>query len=416
MYTVPSYVTYRTEEDAIYISSELYRNTVRLTDHGLQKEFINLTRCGGCAELNTPLTRYLHEQELLVTEEELDHALHQVRSLLDNIFMVTLMPTEGCNFRCPYCYEDHHAVSMTRDTLDRIEEYITAQAPRYKQVILAWFGGEPTLCKDTVLEVSNIVQNLQKQYGFHYAANMTTNGYLLNDKLFRQFYQAGITSYQITIDGWNHDKTRPHVSGKGTLQTIINNLASLSKLPPAEYSFHITLRHNILADDEDYSWYDYLYRLFGHDKRFAVLVRAVGDWGGEGVHSLSILHQDTKDVLVAKHVAYLDKIGMSCHNHRNGALAQVCYASYPHSMVFRANGKIGKCTVALDHPQNQLGWVDPEKGIVIDPEVNCRWSFSDLKPECRSCRNVLRCMNMQCKKSEIIDGKTVCLYRKSECV
>ena len=227
MYTVPSYVTYRTEEDAIYITSELYRNTVRLTDHGLQKEFINLTRCGGCAELNTPLTRYLHEQELLVTEEELDHALHQVRSLLDNIFMVTLMPTEGCNFRCPYCYEDHHAVSMTRDTLDRIEEYITAQAPRYKQVILAWFGGEPTLCKDTVLEVSNIVQNLQKQYGFHYAANMTTNGYLLNDKLFRQFYQAGITSYQITIDGWNHDKTRPHVSGKGTLQTIINNLASL---------------------------------------------------------------------------------------------------------------------------------------------------------------------------------------------
>lgn len=93
-------------------------------------------------------------------------------------------------------------------------------------------------------------------------------------------------------------------------------------------------------------------------------------------------------MLVAKHVAYLDKIGMSCHNHRNGALAQVCYASYPHSMVFRANGKIGKCTVALDHPQNQLGWVDPEKGIVIDPEVNCRWSFSDLKPECRSCRNV----------------------------
>lgn len=79
MYTVPSYVTYRTEEDAIYITSELYRNTVRLTDHGLQKEFINLTRCGGCAELNTPLTRYLHEQELLVTEEELDHALHQER-------------------------------------------------------------------------------------------------------------------------------------------------------------------------------------------------------------------------------------------------------------------------------------------------------------------------------------------------
>lgn len=37
MYTVPSYVTYRTEEDAIYITSELYRNTVRLTDHACRR-------------------------------------------------------------------------------------------------------------------------------------------------------------------------------------------------------------------------------------------------------------------------------------------------------------------------------------------------------------------------------------------
>lgn len=79
-----------------------------------------------------------------------------------DVFMATLIPTEGCNFQCSYCHKNHPAASMTRDTLDRIEEYITAQAPRYKQVILAWFGGEPTLCKDTVLEVSNIVQNLQK--------------------------------------------------------------------------------------------------------------------------------------------------------------------------------------------------------------------------------------------------------------
>lgn len=114
----------------------------------------------------------------------------------------------------------------------------------------------------------------------------TTNGYLLNDKLFRRFYQAGITSYQITIDGWNHDKTRPHVSGREPCRPSLT-IWPLFPSCRRQSSFHITLRHNILADDEDYSWYDYLYRLFGHDKRFAVLVRAVGDWGGEGVHDLS---------------------------------------------------------------------------------------------------------------------------------
>ena len=198
-----------------------------------------------------------------------------------DVFMATLIPTEGCNFQCSYCHKNHPAASMTRDTLDQIEEYITAQAPRHKQVVLAWLGGEPILCKDTVLEVSEMIQNLQKQHGFQYTAKMTTNGYLLDEKLFRQFCQAGITSYQITLDGWNHDKTRPHVSGKGTLRTIIDNLVALSKLPPEEYSFHITLRRNLLAGDEDYSWYDYLYRLFGQDKRFDVLVCAVGDWGGK---------------------------------------------------------------------------------------------------------------------------------------
>ena len=45
-----------------------------------------------------------------------------------------------------------------------------------------------------------MIQNLQKQHGFQYAAMMTTNGYLLDEKLFRQFCQAGITSYQITLD------------------------------------------------------------------------------------------------------------------------------------------------------------------------------------------------------------------------
>lgn len=223
---------------------------------------------------------------------------------------------------------------MTRDTLDQIEEYITAQAPRHKQVVLAWLGGEPILCKDTVLEVSEMIQNLQKQHGFQYTAKMTTNGYLLDEKLFRQFCQAGITSYQITLDGWNHDKTRPHVSGKGTLRTIIDNLVALSKLPPEEYSFHITLRRNLLAGDEDYSWYDYLYRLFGQDKRFDVLVCAVGDWGGKGSHDLSPLHQDTQEVLVAKHIAYLDKIGMLRYN-------QMYCVSRPNRLVFWPDGKIG---------------------------------------------------------------------------
>lgn len=88
---------------------------------------------------------------------------------------------------------------MTRDTLDQIEEYITAQAPRHKQVVLAWLGGEPILCKDTVLEVSEMIQNLQKQHGFQYTAKMTTNGYLLDEKLFRQFVRQELPATKLHL-------------------------------------------------------------------------------------------------------------------------------------------------------------------------------------------------------------------------
>ncbi len=58
------------------------------------------------------------------------------------------MATESCNFRCPYCYENHTSIFIRPEILKTIQRYIVDQVPHYKKVILAWFGGEPTLCKN----------------------------------------------------------------------------------------------------------------------------------------------------------------------------------------------------------------------------------------------------------------------------
>lgn len=406
MYILPGYTDFYEENGVIFVSSKVLPNTVKLTDFNIQKEFRSIVRCGGCSELSTPLTQLLHEQKLLANESEIKDTLKEAQSLLEEVLFLVIMPTEGCNFRCPYCYEDHAPISMSRQILDQIQAYIAEQAPRFKYVQANWFGGEPTLCKDTILETCSLIQSLQATHHFQYSSNMTTNGYLLNAEYFQQFYAAGITAYQITLDGWDHDKTRPHISGKKTLQTILDNLLSLSDLSPEKYNFHIVLRHNILAGDEDFSWYDHLYNLFGTDRRFSVLIRPVGNWGGESVHSLNILTGDKRDSLVLEHIAYLKEINMQCENGVKSPFSKVCYASFPHSMVFRANGKIEKCTVALDHPKNLLGFVDSDKGVVLNPEINNLWGFSGLKPECTTCSDILSCFNMQCKKSLVIDGQT----------
>lgn len=279
MYLIPGYVTYCKDGDAIVITSNLFHNKVKVTDLEYQKEFSHVIENGGCEKLATPLTKFLHEQELLATEGEIRCALNEAKTLLNKTLMITIMPTEGCNFRCPYCYEDHTPYTMTRKMLDRLEEFITEKASQFPVVRISWFGGEPTLCKDTVVEVSELVQSLAKKYHFEFASSMTTNGYLLNLDYFRQLYKGGIRCFQITLDGWDHDKSRPHVSGQGTLHQILDNLTALSALPQDLFDFRVIIRHNILEGDMDFSWYDHLYKLFGSDPRFMVAVRTANDWG-----------------------------------------------------------------------------------------------------------------------------------------
>lgn len=402
MYCIPSYVDYYEEDGVIYVTSKLRQNTVKLSDPQIIEEFKSIIRCGGCPQIVTPLGQFLHEQELLVTEKEIADSIDELREIMNDSLLLTIMPTEGCNFRCSYCYEDHSPISMRRSTIDQIQKYICDQAPRFKYISISWFGGEPTLCKDVIIEVNTMIQDLQDRYPFNFASSMTTNGYLLNVEDFQKYYKSGITSYQITLDGWNHDTTRPHISGKGSLQKILDNLVSVSALSASEYQYHITIRHNILPGDEDYSWYDHLYSMFGKDNRFSVLVRPVGNWGGETVQSLEVLEGDARDDLIQKHIDYLNKIGMKCGNRKRSPLSQVCYAAYPHSMVFRSSGKIEKCTICLDHPNNLLGYVDQEKGVIIDAASNRLWSETTLHSQCYHCVDLLSCMNLHCPASRII--------------
>lgn len=140
------------------------------------------------------------------------------------------------------------------------------------------------------------------------------------------------------------------------------------------------------------------------DGRFSVLIRPIGDWRGETVKKLDLLSLSERDHLVLQHINYLKEIGMDCSNGGKGIFSKICYAGFPHSMVFRANGKIEKCTVALNHPKNLIGFVDTDKGVCIDENANQLWWQPNLLSKCYSCPKVLSCFNMQCPKNQLIDG------------
>lgn len=414
MYFIPGYVKKEYKNDSIYLTSEIFNNTVKIFQAQYKEELAHILKYG-CQEISTELSHFLHEQELLANEEETKKILITYKDMMKKRLLLTIMPTEACNFRCPYCYENHQAMTMNERILNGIKRYIENQISGFDILQLNWFGGEPTLCKEHILEMGHFIKKLKKDYVFKFTSNMTTNGYLLDADSFLEYYDNGISRYQITVDGWNHDKTRPLVSGKGSLQVILDNLKAISALP-ADYDFVIIIRHNILCGDEDYSWYDYMKELFGGDERFKMLVRPVGDWGGESVHALNLLPKENPALGVKGHLDYIDKIGLKRVNGEHTPFAKVCYANYPHSAVFRANGKIEKCTVCLDHPKNQLGYIDTYGNVALNQEINDLWTVSEIKEKCGQCSAVLSCLNMKCKKNMIVDGaaEKECSYIMSD--
>lgn len=63
-----------------------------------------------------------------------------------------------------------------------------------------------------------------------------------------------------------------------------------------------------------------------------------------------------------------------------------------------------------NHPKNQLGYVDAQKGIVLDETMNRLWSSYPIKTECVSCAQALSCLNLSCKRNTVLYGASNCNY------
>lgn len=404
MYFIPGYVEYEKNKNAIIVTSHLKQNTIEIDDPHIIQEFESIIKKGYCEKLETELTNFLHEQEMLLTKAEVEETLTEVKSLMSNRLIITMMPTEACNFQCPYCYETHKKEYITKEYEENIREFISKKILNFNWLHISWFGGEPTLCKDFITSFSKYIFCLQERYHFQYTSSMTTNGYLLTAVDFVDYYNSGIRSYQITIDGMEHDRTRPLVSGNGSFEKIIANIKELTKLPE-DYHFVCILRRNILDGDLDFRWYDYLKSIVGDDSRFKVAVRSVSDWGGEGIGKLKVLSGDKKKSQVKIHENYIDSIKLCRLCDRKELFSRICYASFPFSYIFRPNGNVEKCTVALGNPKNIIGKNDKNKGICLQESVNREWYISELLDQCYTCKDVLSCLNLSCKYEKIICGK-----------
>ncbi|WP_370307642.1 radical SAM protein [Sinimarinibacterium flocculans] len=316
------------------------------------------------------------------------------------LLQLIIFPTEKCNFRCTYCYESFEIGKMKRPVIDAVKRLIESRVERdtLDALTLSWFGGEPLLARDVMDEISSFANEFHERKAFSLSGDITTNGYLLDAATLSKLVKVRQSAFQISLDGYGaaHDATRRYASGKGTFDVIWRNLCAAHD---SALQFSITLRCHLTRDNEAsmIELTDKICERFGGDSRFNIFFKPIENLGGPNAAQISTVEKTAARGRVALMEAKLRAAGFSVNsviegpesagssssatkvvlqpkesevssagrNHRPFT-GYICYAAKPNSLIIRADGSIGKCTVLLDDPRNKVGQLNTDGTVTID--------------------------------------------------
>ncbi len=343
------------------------------------------------------------------TDEDKLVELKKFDYIFDNSLKLEIIPTLLCNFRCPYCYEEHGGQLMDDIVCNSIKQFFSKHIRNYSNVEILWFGGEPLLAKNIILDINSFVKKISEKCNKIFFSSITTNGYLLDEKTFNELYEVGVKSYYITFDGTKkfHDKIRFTKNGKGSYNVILNNLKNISN---KSGFFKINIRCN-LTNDNINSMDDFISNMnesFLNDKRFKVFFRPVGNWGGETVKSLnSKLLNGNYNIYKALFTSDMQKsiidFGFQFLWSENNNL---CSANQRNYFVINYNGDVLKCTKYLNNEKNKIGKISKNGNLIIDKTKIAKWILPKTKDisNCLQCKSYANCFSIQCP----IEGHEFC--------
>lgn len=281
----------------------------------------------------------------------------------DKTLSLIIMPTEACNFRCTYCYEDFSIGRMPLRVTAGIKALLDRRAPDLDHLEINFFGGEPLVAKNIVLDLATHAATLAAAYPhLSYDAGATTNGYLLTPDTLSQLAAVGVRRYQISLDGPRdvHNRSRVRADGRGTFDRIWENLIALR-----DSAQDVSVLLRIHFDATTFALMDELIesvkREFLPDARFSIFFHPIERLGGPNDSAIGLLESSAENAALTmlKRKLY----GPDTIEPEDEPF--VCYAARPNSLLIRADGRIGKCTVALYDERNHIGHLRPDGTLDI---------------------------------------------------
>lgn len=378
----------------------------------------------GVAGKQEGIVKYLVDRGFLIksgTDEyarfQFDFGQSQHRTdLLDLI----LLSSEDCNFRCIYCYEKFARGTMRPEIRQGIKRFLEGRLHGLRRLSVSWFGGEPLYGFQAIEDLAPFFLETAQKSSLSFSSQMTTNGYLLTPEVSAQLLAWHINRFQITIDGPAacHDHSRPTRDGRGSFDTILENLRAL-KL--REERFQVSLRVNFSPLNVPYmnDLLNIVESEFGGDPRFRIRFRAVGKWGGEKDDQLDVCGSDEGDRLISEFERTARERGITLADGFKSASkfgSQVCYAGRPYSYIVGATGKLMKCTVVLDQDErNVVGRITPDGNMELDYSKLAPWvaPYFEKDDHCQRCVILPVCQGFSCQLPRVTGGQRPCIPTRS---
>jgi len=203
-------------------------------------------------------------------------------------------------------------------------------------------------------------------------SNATTNGYLLTPAVLTELVDLGVTGYQISFDGPrdHHDRKRVLAGGGGSFNRIWGNLLAAREVAR---TFSITIRLHVDRENADAApaFLEQVRDAFGGDERFDLYVRGLSRLGGPNDAALPVFERDEGAVVIERVKEHARGLGLKLFEAEPGH--SICYAARANSFVVRANGRLNKCTIALEEPSNQVGMLREDGTVDLKPAPMVLW-------------------------------------------
>ncbi len=318
-------------------------------------------------------------------------------TLSENLLHVMILPTYQCNLRCWYCVQNHKDMTMSDETVEQVKGMLAQKIKDSKitDVRISWFGGEPLLGYDTIIDITSYVKRLTSDYDKSFICDITTNGTLLNRERIKALREAGVTSYQITIDGdkETHDsiKVLNHGSAYDTTVENINIITETTRC---------TLRFNYTHDNlRPQSIVDNLTARLKPENRHNITFLLYKVW------------QEPQDRICDDEVESLITLSNDIGIVSQLPTCNLCYADCTNFNCIFPNGNVGKCD--NESPMAAKGSIDGGD-VTWSGDISAHTpAFLNHTFPCRKCRYVPICWGPCVAKRAVMlndDGLGHCQY------